>query len=394
MAFPTGSYDATTYALINGALSAYGYDNMQTFLNTAYFDWFSQVKWTEFYDEAAPSLAGEYKQLRGNKSIPVMASIVAYDGEAPKITTDQITISSGNLPRVKLGFDANEKSMLEMKKMMVNFQAVPNFELLFSQFSMNVGKLLSGIHALITFAGLQILSTGAYTTPPLNNGGGLQGLAFDFGVPAANKLKCGSGAYGTKYDWSSASANPIGDLLDMQAFARLHFMTIGEFCMNDATWIIFKNHATVRAAIAIKMTGGTVLAANYGLYPVTESDVRIYLEGLDLPPINVIKDVATVGVFDTATRTIQKKALRGFVDGVVVARPSGSFGELQWTYPDLSFSTPSNPAYTADGGKISISQITDSKKKSTEFIAEFTGIPVPTQIDFTIYLDTTTATTP
>lgn len=394
MAFPTGSYDATTYALINGALSAYGYDNMQVFLDTAYADWFSQVKWTQFYDEAAPSLAGEYKQLRGDKSIPVMASIVAYDGEAPKITTDQIQISSGNLPRMKLGFDANEKSMLEMKKMMVNFQAVPNFEILFNQFTLNVGKLLSGIHSLITFAGLQILSTGAYTTTVLNNGGGLQGLAFDFGVPAANKLKTGSGAYGTKFAWSSSSANPIGDLLDMQAFAKVNFITIGEFCMNDATWMVFKGHAAVRSAVAIKMTGGTLLAANYGLYPVTDSELRVYLEGLGLPPINVIDDIATVGVFDTATRTMKKKALRGFADSVVVARPTGSFGDLQWTYPDLSFATSANPAYTSEGGKFAVFQETDSKKKSTEFIAEFTGIPVPSRIEDTIHLDITTATAP
>jgi len=394
MAFPTGSYDATTYALINGALSAYGYDNMQVFLDTAYADFFNQVKWTQFYDEAAPSLAGEYKQLRGDKSIPVMASIVSYDGEAPKITTDQIQISSGNLPRMKLGFDANEKSMLEMKKMMVNFQAVPNFEILFNQFTLNVGKLLSGIHSLITFAGLQILSTGAYTTTVLNNGGGLQGLAFDFGVPVANKLKCGSGSYGTKYDWSSASAEPIGDLLDIQAFAKLNFINIGEFCMNDATWMIFKAHSKVRQAVAIKMTGGTLAAANYTLYPVTDSELRVYLEGLGMPPINVIDDVATVGVFDTATRTMKKRPLRGFANGVVVARPAGSFGELQWTYPDLSFATPSNPAYTSEGGKFAVFQETDSKKKSTEFIAEFTGIPVPSRIEDTIYLDITAATTP
>lgn len=392
MAFSTGSYDASTYALINGALSAYGYDNMQVFLDTAYADWYSQVKWSQFYDEAAPSLAGEYKQLRGDKSIPVMASIVAYDGEAPKITTDQIQITSGNLPRMKLGFDANEKSMLEMKKMIANFGAVAGmmYETLFNQFTLNVGKLLSGLHARITYAGLQILSTGAYTTTILNNGGGLQGLAFDFSVPSANKKACGFGSTGTKYAWSSASAYPIGDLLDMVELAKDNFVTIGEFCMNDATWMVFKNHATTRAAVAIQVTGGSVSDTNLTKYAVTESQLRVYLEGLGLPPINVIDDIAAVDVFDTATRSMKKKSLRGFADSVVVARPMGSFGELQWTYPDLSYATPSDPAYTAEGGKFMIQQVTDAKKKATEFIAEFTGIPVPYRVDETFYLDITT----
>ena len=41
-------------------------------------------------------------------------------------------------------------------------------------------------------------------------------IHFDFQVPAANKkLAGGFGSNGTKYAWSSSSADPIGDLLDI-----------------------------------------------------------------------------------------------------------------------------------------------------------------------------------
>lgn len=95
-------------------------------------------------------------------------------------------------------YDTNEKSMDELQKLIQQMNAMPNYSQLLEQFIVNTAKLISGIHNQITYTGLQIFSTGKYTSTEVNNGGGLVGLEFDFQVPAANKKKAGFGTHGTK----------------------------------------------------------------------------------------------------------------------------------------------------------------------------------------------------
>ena len=384
----TGNLSSSTYSLINGALLASGFANMKVFFDTAFADLYSQVRWTQLYDSIDGNITGEYKQVIGTKTLPVMARYVAYDGEAPKIGTDLITVSSKDMPRMKLGFDSNEKSMLELKKIIQQFNGTPPAQQIFNMFSKNAAELLTGLHNQISYTGLQILSTGKYTSTQANNGGGLVGLEFDFQVPAANKkLAGGFGSLGTKYAWSSSSADPIGDLLDIEAYAVANFIPIGVFSMNQATWLTFKMHPNVRARVAIQFTNGTIDSANLTKFSVTDAQIQTYIAGLGIHPIEVIQDLFSLPVYDEATRTLKKSTIRGFADNVVVARPAGSFGELQWTFPDESYAAGADYQFTTEGGKFLLTTITDAKKKATETFVEFTGIPVPNRIDHTLYLD-------
>lgn len=387
MPFQAGTLDSSTYALINGALMQNGFNNMKVFFDTAFADLYSQVRWTQLYDSIDGNTTGEYRQMIGTKTLPVMARYVAYDGEAPKISTDLVTVSSKEMPRMKLGFDSNEKSMLEFKKLIQQYGATPPAQQIFNMFSKNSADLLTGLHNQISYTGLQILSTGKYTSTQTNNGGGLVGLEFDFQVPAANKKAAGGfGSIGAKYPWSSSSADPIGDLLDIEAYAVANFLPIGVFNMNQATWLLFKNHPNVRSRVAIQFNP-SIDAANVPKYAVTDAQIASYVEGLGIHPIEVIQDLFSLPVYDTVTRSLKKSTIRGFADNVVVARPMGSFGELQWTFPDESYAAGADYQFTTEGGKFLLTTITDAKKKSTETFVEFTGIPVPNRIDQTLYLD-------
>ena len=387
MAFPTGTIDSSMYALLQGALASGGFDSMKVFFETAFADKFSQVRWTQLYDEAPGSVYKEYRQTIGEKSVPVIARYVAYDGDAPKISTDTIEVSSKNMPRMKLAYDTNEKSMDELQKLIQQMNAMPNYSQLLEQFIVNTAKLISGIHNQITYTGLQIFSTGKYTSTEVNNGGGLVGLEFDFQVPADNKKKAGFGTYGTKYAWSSASAYPIGDLLDLMELGDANFTPVGVIRMNKSTWYTLKNHASTRSAVAIQITGGSVSDSNLTKYAVTDAQITMHLEGLGIAPIEVIDDIFTISAFDAATRGMKKKKLRGFADNVVVASPAGKVGELQWSFPNTSFGTAANPVYVTEGGKVKIKQLIDTAAETMSFEAEFTGIPVPNNVNDLLYLD-------
>ena len=127
-------------------------------------------------------------------------------------------------------------------------------------------------------------------------------------------------------------------------------------------------------------------------YVITNEDINEYLSTrLGLPVISVEDWYGITSVLDPATQKIVKSPQVAFADGVVVLRPEGKFGELQWTRPSSLFATPINPMYYADGGKIGVRQIIDSKVRSMQFIAESRGIPVPRNIDYFLYLDITKA---
>ena len=388
MPIPALSY--SSYDLINGSiLNAGGFSNITEFYETLFADTFANAKWTSIFDKAEGSIGEDYSQIKSARGIPVMASYVAFDGEAPKIANEGIAISAGTMPRMKLGFDTNEKALREQLKIANIYQGKPAYDRIYEKFVKNNFDLVNGIHAQINYTAFQIESTGKFTTSLLNNPAGVQPLAFNFSIPAANKKKAGGfGSKGTKNAWSSSSANPIGDLQDMVKWAEDNFIPVGVFRMNNATWTALRDHVNTVKLVAIKVTGGGIDSANLANYPVTDSEIMRYLEGLGLPPIEVVDDLSAVQVYDPEKRQMVKKYLRGFADDTVVLRPAGSIGSYQWSYPTPDFATATDPMFMLDGGMIGLSKFVSPKEKKMEFVAECTGIPVLEAPDYMILLDT------
>lgn len=378
-----GIESSSTRALIDGALAQFGFANMKAYFDTAYADTFSQVKWTQFYSEASPSLDGEIRQIIGSKSLPIMARYVAFDGDAPKLSNDSFSVTTQDMPRMKLGFDSNEKSMLQWRKIVQQYGGTPPADLIFKAFSRDATDIMAGVHAQISYTGLQVLSTGQYLSTEDNNHGGIIGKLYDFGVPAGNKVKTGFGSHGAKYAWSSASAKPIGDLQDMIIKANLEFKKIAGFAMNQTTWDTFVNHPNVMSMVSLFITNGVSSNAFVGVDDVN----RFISTKLGFPPITVINDAFSLPHYDASTNKLVNSSIHGFADHMVVGMPAGTFGELQWSQPVLEFGD-----FTTEGGKFLVTEITDKKKKSTETWIEFTGFPVPTRIDSTYYLNTNEAT--
>lgn len=385
MPIPALSYPS--YNLLENAIQGFGYENLSQFYSTAFADKYDGVKWRNIYSLGDASISETYTQIKSTKGIPVMATYVAFDAEGGKIANEGFVMSAGDMPVMKLGFDFNDKSMKETMKLYAMGATIP-LDKIFDKFVVNNAKIIGGVHSQINYTGFQIESTGGFTTTAVNNVGGVVGLSFDFNVPAANKKKAGGfGSNGAKYAWSSASANPIGDLRDMYQWATDNLIPVGVFRMNKATFNALKDHATTKAAINVSLYPG-IAAANLTSIVVMDAQINQYLTGIGLPPIEIVDELSSVEVFDPATRTMVRKSVRGFANNTVLLRPAGQVGTLQWSMPSLAFSTSTDPQFLTEGGMMRVAQYVNPRAESMTFEAKFIGIPVLDVPDYMIYLDT------
>lgn len=378
-----GMFSESSRALMTTALGTAGFDSYKSFYDTTFADTFANVRWSQFFSEAAPSYTGQIKQIIGSKSLPVMGRWVAFDGKAPKISSDSFEVKTDDMPRVKLGMDTNEKQIEEWRRIEQMFQGTIPYDQVVKAFARSATDVLNGMHSQITYTALQVVSTGKYLSTSENNNGGIEGILYDFNVPAGNKVKCGFGSTGTKYAWSSASANPLGDLIDLYNKSKKEFKTIAGYAMSQAQFDMLMAHPTVKEKVSIYLTSG--LSTNRF---IMQQDVLNYISlGLQLPPITVINDAFNIPTYDEATNSLVPTQLNGFADNVVVGLPAGMFGELQWTPPVEDYGD-----FTIEGGKFLVCEMTDKEAKSTKMWMEATLFPVPTRIDKTYYLATNEAT--
>ena len=389
---PTLANISDFYRLVSGALLASDrqYGSIDEFFRSEFNDYFTGAQWRSVFGVAEESMSGNYTQVIGKSNIPIMAAYVAYDGEAPKIGNEGFELKTKDMPRMKLAYDFNEKSLRDQQRILLS-GGRPEYQRVFNSFLKDSTNLITGIHVQLSYTALQVESTGKYLSSASNNGGGIRGMLYDFGVPTANKKAAGGfGSKGVKKAWSDATANPIGDLQDMVQYADDNYTmntSNAVIRMNKATWNTFINHAEVRKAVSIQLTAGGIQESNLTKYPVTDTQVRAYLTALGLPPIEVVNWNAAHQWLNPTTQKLEKAPLVAFANNTVVLRPAGSVGEVQWQAPTTLFATDANPMYLTDNGMIGVQQEVFSARKAMQFTAEFTGIPVPYDVASMLYLD-------
>lgn len=384
------------YRLLQGALGQSNgrYESLDAFFRDEFNEnAFPNAKWKELFSVADENEDGEYTQMIGVNTYPVMASYTAFDAEGQLISNDGFKLSSKTMPRMKLALNFNEKSFRDGQKIM-KLGGRPEFQRVFKSFNKDASDLIAGCEVLRSFTALQVESTGKYVSTEKNNGGGLIGLTFDFleHTPADNRRKAGGfGVKGKKFKWSDPKAYPIGDLLDMHKYytKNLKVPFKGVFRMSENTSDQLLEHPTTIQEVTIWKTGGMVSSDNLNRVVVTTEDINEYMtKRLKLPAISIEDWHATYQCLDPKTQAVKKTPLQAFEDNVVLLRPEGLVGDLQWQAPTTLFATNSNPMYLADGGKIGVQQEIFSGRKAMQFTAEATGITVPKNADYFLYLDT------
>lgn len=397
---PQLTNDSQFYQFLEAAVRYSGYADISAFFREEFTEnTFPSAKWMELFPAGEENEDGEYVQYTGVNTRPIMASYTSFDAQGQLIANDGFKVTSKDMPRMRLAMNFNEKSFRDGQKIQ-RLQGIPEWNKMYSSFLKDSTDLIAGIHTMRSYTALQIESTGKFITDETNNAGGVKGLLFNFldGQDASNRRLAGAFGKkgkpkGKKKSWNSADAYPIGDLQDLFWTYRkeLGVPYTGIFRMSEATFDLLITHPTTIKEVALWKTGYLADAANLANVNVTEAEINDYIVNrLRLPKISIEDWYGVYQCLDPKTQKRKKAPLQAFADGVVLLRPEGFVGDYQWQAPTTLFATSVNPMYLSDGGKIGVQQETFSRRKAMDFDAESTGIPVPKNIDYFLYMDVAT----
>jgi hypothetical protein len=380
----SGTYDSAFYQLIQGALAARGYATIADFLAQEPNYWFNEEEWRQVYDLApVENPTRVFEQKIGGVNVPIMAAYIADEAQAPLMATEGFSKETGEIPRMGRGYsfdiDAYEKlQALARQNINVN-------DRVWDQLLVDFGKLIKTVHAQRTFTGYQVESKGSYTTTKLTSGGGLVGFQINLHPVAANNFKCGGvslsgySTKGTKYAWSNASANPLGDLEDLYNQGwRTHLIpkdpSKSVFRMAASAYEVLKNHASTKAAVAFWKFGPT--SGSLSAYRVSDADLAGYMrESLNIPAISVVSYYGFGSVLNKATLKVENVDTEAFDSNTVLLRPAGKNGEFQWKRSSNLFATALSPLYYSEGGAMMLQQ--DLGQKGVHYEVSSICVPVP-----------------
>ena len=394
---PQGIQDANFYELVKYALLQKGYPSIADFIREAPNYWFDEQVWKELFPmESYENPTRAFEQRIGDAYVPVMAVYLADDAETPLITNGGIEKRTGEIPRMGHGFLFNSKSYEDARKLVrAGVDAVVNAA--YDAFSLDLMKLIQGIHAKRTFTALQVESQGYYLATKQNNAGGLDNYKIDMNPLAGNKRGAGGfGKKGAKAAYSSDSANPIGDMQDMFEYGWRNNLLSPDYRrsvtrMSDTQWDAIKSHPSVVKAVALWKTGYLASADNLAGVNITDGDLNGYLESLKIPAVSVSKEYGFREKLNKETQQIEKVAAPAFAENTIVMRPAGAVGKTQWSKVTNIFSTPEVPMYYTEGGAIAIQEDTNARARGKKFSVETLSLPVPSAIERVLYLNTAEA---
>lgn len=374
--------DKNTYDILGQALKGQSY---QLFVDDMFATKYNNPQFASLFPWGIPQIDFGYEQIEATVGLHAMASVVDYDSPAPLRGTQGATLSTGTIPRMKHGFVINEKE-IRTQMLLIQRGAQLNLPALQKILFNSTDQLINGNHLRLTHMALQAESTGGYVLDSASNPDGIS-LVFDFNVPAGNYKKCGFGTYGTKYAWTNDLANPIGDLQDMVQFAEDNFKAYGVIRMSKATWRKFIAQKTVRERVFLNQGYINISDMPTGYQPV-ESQVRLLLADLGLPPIEVVDAICATEKYDKTTKSLVWTQTRPFADDVVVLRPAGAIGETKCAEP-IIINDPAARQATFDGGRTLLIQTFDADMKTQKIQSELTALPVLSMPKQMIYLDVT-----
>ena len=371
------------------ALGLGGARDYQEFVDTFFADKYNAPQTDGFMWDENIQIDFTYEQLQAELGIYALATFVDIDSPGGTHANQGYTVSAGKIPRFKHQFTIDEKIIREQMILAQRFNTVtPAMQeqlarILFN----NTDKLIGGNYNTLTYMRHQAVSNGTFAITSTNNPGGIANLTFSFGVPAANQQKAGGfGSHGTKYAWSSASANPIGDLMDMVEYADTNGIPYGVIEMSKTLWNTFRMHVNVKNAVATGINMNANLT-NIGSMIFTEDVVKSYLVGIGLPPINVIDSLVSVEKYNPTTRLVEYTQIRPFNEVKVVLRPSGDIGTIKAVEP-IVLQDPSARIALFDGGRTKLTQRFDSKNVIQTIESELTALCVPNVPKYLIQLKT------
>ena len=194
-----------------------------------------------------------YSNIEGADGAKIMADIVAIGSKAPRKGREFVENIKGEIPKVEIARDLNEKDLLTIQQLRYAVNANPTNAGIKNQLVDKIYEdplfCIDGINARMEWMAKQLVSTGKYKTTATNNDG-VVNVSVDFKVKTQNALK----------KWADADANPIEEIEKYQEEAKGKGYSYATITMSRATLNqVLKNKNTRAFVLGIPINNTTIL---------------------------------------------------------------------------------------------------------------------------------------
>jgi hypothetical protein len=261
----------------------------------------------------------DLKGIEGNEGIPVSADRVAFSTKAPLKTRKVVGSWSGELSKIAISREKNERAINDYKDLKViaanNPQDKATAQYLVDLVYDDIKFCNDGTDYKIEIDALRIGSLGKQTFPASIEGDMATADEINFNVPAANFV-------GVAKIWSDPTADGIADVIKMQkSIAKQGLKKPLYAIVESSTFeLLLAQTATVKrvASVLVNVAG---LASTDVL---SVDNVNSYMKAKGLPQFLVIDSYATI-----EDKSGNQTTIKPWNENVVVLSPSIQLG---WTY--------------------------------------------------------------
>lgn len=194
-----------------------------------------------------------YSSIEGAEGAKIMADLVAIGSKAPRKGREFVENIKGEIPKVEIARDLNEKDLITIQQLRNSLAAYPTNAGIKAQLINKIYEdpqfCIDGVNARLEWMSKQLVSTGKYKTTATNNGG-VANVSADFRVRAQNALK----------KWTDADANPVEEIEKYQEEAKGKGYSYAVVVMSRATLNqVLKNKNTRAFVLGVPINATTIL---------------------------------------------------------------------------------------------------------------------------------------
>ena len=194
-----------------------------------------------------------YSNIEGADGAKIMADIVAIGSKAPRKGREFVENIKGEIPKIEIARDLNEKDLLTIQQLRYAVNANPTNAGINNQLIEKIYEdprfCIDGINARMEWMAKQLVSTGKYKTTATNNGG-VVNVSVDFKVKTQNALN----------KWADADANPMEEIEKYQEEAKGKGYNYTTITMSRATLNqVLKNKNTRAFVLGVPINNTTIL---------------------------------------------------------------------------------------------------------------------------------------
>ena len=255
-----------------------------------------------------------YSSIEGAEGAKIMADLVAIGSKAPRKGREFVENIKGEIPKVEIARDLNEKDLLTIQQLRNSVAAYPTNAGIKAQLIRKIYEdpqfCIDGVNARLEWMSKQLVSSGKYKTTASNNGGAAN-VTADFKVKTQNALK----------KWADADANPVEEIEKYQEEAKGKGYSYTTIVMSRATLNqVLKNKNTRAFVLGLPINATTILP------DVRLEQLNAELAERGLPTIKVWESYVSV-----EGKNGEVTVANGWEEGSILFSTSAQLGTTQYT---------------------------------------------------------------